>query len=627
MPIMGALAERAFSPASLDAAWEVVLESDQQDGSLAPGVARLEKTWDEERTRLVTDLASATYEPRDLTEVVIDQGDHERTLHIPAARDRVVERAILTVITPLVDSVLGSASYAYRPGLGVADAIRALAQLRDEGLAWVVRTDVDDCFPSVPVDQAWRRFSALVPDAELLAVAKRLLARPFIRPGVGRQAMRGLAQGCALSPLLANLVLVDVDDALLEAGFSVIRYADDLTIAADSEVEAWEALRCASAAVRRLGMELGADDTAIMSFDQGFSFLGEDFGPRYPPVLEGLRVEEPDRRVLYVGHQGASIRTSRGRLLVETDDDVELLSVPTGHVCRVVCFGSIGVSAGVRSWAMSQDVDVVFASRRGGYLGSLVGGIGMARPARVRAQVAMRGTPAALTVGRRIVEAKVRKQIVVLQRFGRRDHADVVREAVSGMKGLLGLLPAAGTTEELMGIEGAAAAAYFPVLGALVPEALAFDHRTRQPPLDLGNSALSFLYTVLLGECVTALYAAGMDPAFGVLHADDEGRPSLALDLLEEFRPLVVDQILVETTRAAKLRPEHARVEDGRAGVLLTKEGRTALLDAYEHRMQTRTRGALPDFAGTLRRHLYRQAQRLAATICAGTDWTGLTWR
>ena len=119
MPIMGALAERAFSPPpSMPRGRSSSSPTNRTAHS--PCVARLEKTWDEERTRLVTDLASATYEPRDLTEVVIDQGDHERTLHIPAARDRVVERAILTVITPLVDSVLGSASYAYRPGLGVA---------------------------------------------------------------------------------------------------------------------------------------------------------------------------------------------------------------------------------------------------------------------------------------------------------------------------------------------------------------------------------------------------------------------------------------------------------------------------------------------------------------------------
>ena len=197
------------------------------------------------------------------------------------------------------------------------------------------------------------------------------------------------------------------------------------------------------------------------------------------------------------------------------------------------------------------------------------------------------------------------------------------------------MLPDAGTADEVMGLEGAAAAAYFPALGALLPEGLQFGHRTRQPPLDIANAALSFLYTVLLGECVTALYAAGLEPGIGVLHGDDERRPSLALDLMEELRPMVVDQVVLEAVRQQRLNADHGRSEDGRAGVLLTRAGREAVLDAYERRMLQTTRGAIPDFAGTIRRHVYRQAQRLQTAIAEavagealdGTSWTGMSWR
>ena len=197
--------------------------------------------------------------------------------------------------------------------------------------------------PSVPVDQAWRRFSALVPDAEL-PPSPNVSSHGVHQTGRGPAEAMRLAQGCALSPLLANLVLVDVDDALLEAllRHPVCRRPPSR---ADPEVEAWEALRCASAAVRRLGMELGADDTAIMSFDQGFSFSARTSDRAIH------RSSGPSRRgarpsgALCVGTR-ARLSAPRAGVFVETDDDVELLSVPTGHVCRVVCFGSIGVSAG-----------------------------------------------------------------------------------------------------------------------------------------------------------------------------------------------------------------------------------------------------------------------------------------
>lgn len=227
-----------------------------------------------------------------------------------------------------------------------------------------------------------------------------------------------------------------------------------------------------------------------------------------------------------------------------------------------------------------------------------------------------------------MVEAEVSKQIVVLQRFGRRDHSEQVRKAVAQMGQVLLFLDQCATPAEVIGVEGAAAGVYFPCLGALFPEDMRFETRSRQPPLDVANSALSYLYTVLMGESVSALYAAGLDPSFGVLHAEQEHRASLGLDLMEEFRPLIVDQVVLAAARGGELRSEHAWQEPGRAGVLLTKAGRNAILDGYERRMLGTTRGALPGFSGSLRRHLYRQAQRVVGVIAnPEASWTGLSWR
>lgn len=109
-----------------------------------------------------------------------------------------------------------------------------------------------------------------------------------------------------------------------------------------------------------------------MSFEEGIAFLGEDFGPRYPPVLEGAGVRELDRKVLYVARQDTRVRVKQGRLHVDKDDE-PILDVPTSHVERVVLFGSVGLTVGARTWAMVSDVDVVLASRRGNYLGGAGG--------------------------------------------------------------------------------------------------------------------------------------------------------------------------------------------------------------------------------------------------------------
>ncbi|SIA48327.1 Putative CRISPR-associated metal-dependent deoxyribonuclease Cas1 [Mycobacteroides abscessus subsp. abscessus] len=117
------------------------------------------------------------------------------------------------------------------------------------------------------------------------------------------------------------------------------------------------------------------------------------------------------------------------------------------------------------------------------------------------------------------------------------------------------------------GIEGACSNAYFDALAACVPADVTFDGRSRRPPRDLPNAALSYGYAILLSECVGALHAAGLEPSLGIAHAPTDKRPSLALDLMEQFRPLLVDQTVIALLRTRKLRPEHGVVEHEVGGV------------------------------------------------------------
>jgi CRISP-associated protein Cas1 len=473
-----------------------------------------------------------------------------------------------------------------------------------------------------------RMLSVLIEDSGLFALIGALLERRAAAHG-GAAVVQGLPQGSPLSPLWANLLLAGFDTRVARAGFPLIRYADDLAALAASRDEAWEAMRVMSTAAGELGMPLAADKSAVMSFEEGFCFLGEDFGPRYPPVLAGHRVDEPDRRVVYLGLQGAHARLESGRLIVESPHDEEMLNVPSGSVERIVCFGAVGISAGLRSWALATDVDLVFLSRRGSYLGHAWPAGSSQRIARLRSQLAFADDDARrLPFARAVVSAKVRKQIVLLQRFARRDNADDVLAGAGQMEHLLAMLPGCGTRDELMGIEGAAAREYFGALARIMPDDMRFTGRSTQPPADLVNAALSYGYAIILGESVSALCAAGLDPAIGFLHTEQERRPSLALDLMEEFRPLIVDQVVIAAARRAELRPEHGHREESIHGVLLTKAGKEILVAGYERRMLQHTRGALPGLSGSLRRHLYRQAERIAACIRdPDTTWTGMSWR
>ncbi|WP_158263058.1 reverse transcriptase domain-containing protein [Amycolatopsis sp. CA-128772] len=290
-----------------------MLLADARDEVLSAGVRRFQDGAENRLAELSAQLLGGGYEPGVLTEVVINDADGgERVLRIPAVRDRVVERSILGVLGPVIDVLLGPGSFAYRPGLGVGDAVREVARLCEEGFAWVLRTDVHDCFPSIPLERLSRSLSALIADAELVAVVRLLLARGARRPGQrDLLAPKGWAQGSPLSPVLANWVLEPIDERVRRAGFPVVRYGDDFCVVTRSRDEAWEAAGVVHAAVEEAGMTLGADKTEVMSFADGFTFLGEDFGSRYSPVLE-RGTAAPQHRTVFLGVQGAGCGSRTG---------------------------------------------------------------------------------------------------------------------------------------------------------------------------------------------------------------------------------------------------------------------------------------------------------------------------
>ena len=396
-------------------------------------------------TELSESLRSGTYEPEPLLSFGIPKGNsgEVRTLHIPSIRDRVVERAVVNTITHKADLAMSPCSFAYRTGIGTDDAVDHLARLRDAGYCYVLRTDIEDYFPNLNIEDALAALSPIA-DCPRTIDLIRLIARPRRARGERRTRNRGIAQGSCLSPLLANLALTDVDRAMGDAGYGYARFADDIVICSPYEPDLLEALELLDSLLTPRGLRLNQEKTAMTSFDEGFCYLGTDFSRSFPPVNPRHDIKgrpDPDQ-VVYVGRDGACVHVSKGRLIVSGADELPLVSIPRRAVSRIVLTGAVGLSAGARSWALRNDVDVIFLSRHGGYLGQLSAPRDTANARRLLTQAAFAADDAA-------------------------------------------------STDELMGLEGAASNAYFDCLSRLVPEDVAFHGRSRRPPKDLANAAFS----------------------------------------------------------------------------------------------------------------------------------------
>jgi CRISP-associated protein Cas1 len=351
-----------------------------------------------------------------------------------------------------------------------------------------------------------------------------------------------------------------------------------------------------------------------MSFKDGFAFLGEEVTEGAPAA--GAERQVTERRTLYVGRQGARVNVSKGKMVVGRDGR-DLLAVPVAHVARLVLFGAVGLSAGARSHALYQDVPVVLLSRRGRYLGRLDGS-GSAGTATRRRQYAASADPLRrLVVARAVVAGKIANQRALLLRYGRApDRSGPVLAAAGRLRGLGRLAAACDDVGRLLGLEGIAAKCYFSAFGRLLPPGHPFPGRRRRPPTDLVNAMLSLGYACLTGEAVGAVAAAGLDPGIGFLHADAD-RPSLALDLVEEFRPVVVDTVVLHCLRRQVVVATQTSVDRDSGGVFLNDAARNAFLAQLEERMLTRFAFTPLPSRVTYRRALHLQARQLSVLLRA----------
>jgi len=436
---------------------------------------------------------------------------------------------------------------------------------------------------------------------------------------------RGASDPNPIATVLADAALLDLDRYATGAGLLYSRVGTALMLAAPNEQRLAEAIDAVAAAAINAGARVTDLTTQYIDEEKALASVGID------PWITRPNDEPTGQadRILYVGRDGARVHVKAGRVLVDAPSSLPATSVPKNSVTRIVLSGNVGLSAGARSWAMRSGVDVVCLSRRGSYQGTLIGANRGAHASRLLAQVALVGDrERRVRLAASLIGAKIRGQIHVLTRIARRDETVHVADTTAHMHAWRRSLASARTLDEIMGIEGACSNAYFDALAACVPADVTFDGRSRRPPRDLPNAALSYGYAILLSECVGALHAAGLEPSLGIAHAPTDKRPSLALDLMEQFRPLLVDQTVMALLRTRKLRPEHGVVEAQAGGVWLGADGKKILVDAYEAACQRSVTGALPGYSGSWRRHITHSAQMLARAIAEPDyPWSGVAWR
>jgi CRISPR-associated protein Cas1 len=320
---------------------------------------------------------------------------------------------------------------------------------------------------------------------------------------------------------------------------------------------------------------------------------------------------------LYVVTRGATLRRDHLTIRVEVKRECRL-AVPIHQLESVAAFGGIHVTPAVMALCAERGVAVNFLSESGRLVSRVdapaSGNVLLRREQYRRADRA----DARAEVARGLVAGKIHNARNLLLR-GARETADVAdRTALStAATHLAGTLPALGQAadaDSVRGYEGDAARVYFESFSSLVRqnrETFRLNGRSRRPPLDPMNALLSFLYALLLSDCTAAATAAGLDPSVGFLHVDRPGRPGFALDLMEEFRPLVADRLALALVNRQQVKAAGFVTREGGA-VSMDDDTRRAVVSAYQQRKKEEVTHPLLEQKAPVGRLPFLQARIMA---------------
>ncbi|HFQ13441.1 MAG TPA: CRISPR-associated endonuclease Cas1, partial [Gammaproteobacteria bacterium] len=593
---------RAMDPDNLEQAWShihVNREEQPDDEEDREYPAQEESAGDDIEGYIddLTRIQEGSYRAPELAGYLIDKpSGGQRALCVPPFRDRVLQRALAQVLTPALEPLFYVQSHGYRPGRSRHSARDAIQAAWRAGYRWVYESDIEDFFDSVDHQRLRERLTALYDNdpaidaiIEWMSAPVRFGERLIERP-------RGLPQGSPLSPLMANLMLDDFDNDLRDAGFLLIRYADDFVILCRDREQAEQAHQAATRSLAEHGFRLNPDKTQIKSMEQGFRYLGYLFvndmaldvgsepasgksSPGTAPVADDppdwLRnlSERPRQRLtreqagqapgswlsgraaLQTGEridEGAlicitgmpAVISTRGRQMQVHRDRKQLHSLPWNSIQAVILFGNHAVTTPAIQAALQAGVAIHYASGSGRYHGCLWSGkpAGQGYPLWLRQQQVFSDPDRALLAARQIVSAR----IIHIKETLRQRH---LQAAMPELDQCLRQVSHAESLEQLNGFEGQATRLYFGQLQSLLPEFCGFEGRKRRPPTDPFNALLSLGYTLLYGYTDSILRACGLLPWLGFYHQPRGRHAALASDLMEPFRHLVERTALSQLTQ------------------------------------------------------------------------------
>ncbi|WP_421847596.1 CRISPR-associated endonuclease Cas1 [Marinomonas sp.] len=543
-------------------------------------------------------ILQGNYQPSPLQPVEIDKPDGGiRQLSVPSWHDRTLQKTVTERLGQTLESLWMKHSYGYRKGHSRLQARDQINRYIQQGYHWILESDISSFFDSVNWLNLQQRLTLLFPNEPLVPLIMQwVCAAKQDTDDTVITRHQGLPQGAPISPLLANLLLDDLDQDMLEKGHNIIRYADDFVLLFKTQSEAIAALDDIHRSLSEHGLAINPDKTRIVESKQGFRYLGYFFIDGYaiesnreiikeqptehplPAVMQKPQ-PKPDNTIgerdnmgtiLIIAGDIAMLSHQKQRLIVEQYEQTH--SYPWQSISAVLLVGAHHITTPALKAAMQAGVAIHFANGFGHYQGVSAG----LSPSHLGADFwllqaqYLQQQDVALQISQALIHGRIAGIKAVINR------RDKTAPELNKLQRFAEKLNQANDLDQLRGYEGQASKLLWSFFKRYLAEEWGFTGRNRRPPKDPINAMLSLGYSFLYSLIDSINRTVGLFPWQGALHQRHGNHHTLASDLMEPWRYLVERVVLTLVSRS-QIKPED--FADTENGCQMSSAARKTLLN------------------------------------------------
>lgn len=313
---------------------------------------------------------------------------------------------------------------------------------------------------------------------------------------------------------------------------------------------------------------------------------------------------------IYINEHGVSLHKQGGRLIVKKDDNI-IKEIPLELIENMIVINTTQISSALITECLIKNIPVFWLSSSGTLLGSLNSLKDIDINKHKQQFDLLSDKNFYFHLAQNTVHSKIHNQMTLLRRYNRKSQSEKVSELIKYIKNIQKNINNTTEINELLGYEGLASRTYFSALGILCPEPFHFTKRSKQPPLDPFNAMLSFGYSILFNEIHTAVLSAGLHSYVGFFHQLSKGHPALISDLIEEWRAVIVDSLVMSLINRHNITYE--MFEQSKKNCYFNLEGKQIFLNAYNKKLQTEN--TYMNGTHTYRQSIYLQCKNYAKAI------------